>query len=879
MVKKADIRLKEALEDQVGNFLLPFYWQTGDHYEQIPEQIARIHDTGEQAFCVEARPHPDFAGPLWWRDMDQILEEAEKRGMQVWILDDDHFPTGHANGTVGREHPELLPYCIAETHTDVIGPMREATFLLRTLTPEDEILGVYAYQRISGSEEEAICGSPVDLSGRRRGYWLSFDVPAGCWRVFVILKTRAGTSDYIDMMRAESVRLLIDETYEKHWQHYSRYFGTTLAGFFSDEPRISCGIVSEQPRQTGIYERTVGIPDMGFPYSDDMCMMDALQDFTANAPLLWYPHQNAPAVRLAYMDVVTRKYRDNFVRQIGDWCRTHGVKYIGHIIEDMNCHARLGCSAGHYFRTMDGQDMSGIDIVLHQVMPGCAHFDNNASIAGGVADSAFFHYVLGQLAASDAHTDPKKQGRAMCEVFGAYGWAEGNTLQKWLIDFLLVRGINHFVPHAFAPRFPCPDCPPHFGFAAFDPQYEGFCKLMGYTNRMSHLLSGQDVIHHADVAVLYHGEAEWMNNSLSMSANRNLGKYMLTQEVAKALLDEHISYDILCADVLTGRAKIRDGMLAVGEERYHCLILPYAEQLPEPLCRWIASAVRDGLPVFMAVRGRIEDMFPVLSAIPEMKTVSLRELPQCLQDEGFISLCVQGDFSLLRHYHVSRGGADFYFFFNENAAETASVLLSLPEFKNSRYLQIGDMFESVTRGEIHQETNGALPLTLAPYESVLFVFNVDDDTWNVYPESVAYGTPVTLHPHYRISTADYKNITTFVPYRETDTLFNLNAPEEMPEFSGKIRYTFSCNITESGSYSIDFGEAGNAVSLAIDGFDKGFRICRPYRFDLGRLEKGKHTVTATASNTLVGAVKDHFSTFMPIQPAGILGPLILYRGR
>ena len=128
----------------------------------------------------------------------------------------------------------------------------------------------------------------------------------------------------------------------------------------------------------------------------------------------------------------------------------------------MNAHARLWCSAGHYFRALDGQDMSGIDIVLHQVMPGYAHYISAASCAGGRVDPGFFHYVLGQLGASSAHLNTLQNGRAMCEVFGAYGWAEGLPMMKWLMDFLLVRGINRFVPHAFSPDFPDPDAPPNF---------------------------------------------------------------------------------------------------------------------------------------------------------------------------------------------------------------------------------------------------------------------------------------------------------------------------------------------------------------------------------------------------------------------------------
>ena len=47
--------------------------------------------------------------------------------------------------------------------------------------------------------------------------------------------------------------------------------------------------------------------------------------------------------------------------------------------------------------------------------------------------------ALAKLAASLAHIDSKKKGRALCEVFGAYGWAEGLKLMKWLLTLLVLR--------------------------------------------------------------------------------------------------------------------------------------------------------------------------------------------------------------------------------------------------------------------------------------------------------------------------------------------------------------------------------------------------------------------------------------------------------
>lgn len=235
------------------------------------------------------------------------------------------------------------------------------------------------------------------------------------------------------------------------------------------------------------------------------------------------------------MDAVTKLVRESFSRQIGDWCRAHGVQYIGHVIEDNNSHARAATSLGHYFRGLDGQDMSGIDDIGGQVLPQ-GEDEPTMGTMGKARDGEFYHYMLGNLAASAAAIEPGKQGRAMCEIFGNYGWAEGVRLEKYLADHFLVRGINFFVPHAFSPApFPDPDCPPHFYAHGHNPQYRHFGALMGYMNRVATLTSGGRRV--APAAILYHGEAEWT------------GRAMLSQKPARVLAEAQIEYDCIPCDV------------------------------------------------------------------------------------------------------------------------------------------------------------------------------------------------------------------------------------------------------------------------------------------------------------------------------------------
>ena len=97
-----DKKTEQLLQNLENNHILPFLWVHGESPETYRRMIKAIHDANIRAFCVEARPHKNFCKEQWWQDMDVILDEAEKRNMQVWILDDKHFPTGFANGGVKK---------------------------------------------------------------------------------------------------------------------------------------------------------------------------------------------------------------------------------------------------------------------------------------------------------------------------------------------------------------------------------------------------------------------------------------------------------------------------------------------------------------------------------------------------------------------------------------------------------------------------------------------------------------------------------------------------------------------------------------------------------------------------------------------------------
>jgi hypothetical protein len=73
-------RITEVLQGREENYILPFLWQHGEEEDVIREEMARVHESGIGAVCIEARPHPDFLGPKWWLDMDL------RRGLLCWSI-------------------------------------------------------------------------------------------------------------------------------------------------------------------------------------------------------------------------------------------------------------------------------------------------------------------------------------------------------------------------------------------------------------------------------------------------------------------------------------------------------------------------------------------------------------------------------------------------------------------------------------------------------------------------------------------------------------------------------------------------------------------------------------------------------------------------
>ena len=795
------------------NYTMPFLWVNNNDYESVGREIEKIKESGSNAFCVESRIYEEFCGAEWWKLMDFIVGKAESLRMKVWLLDDKHFPTGGANGAVER-NPQLRPKYIVSDEVDVRGPVRRGKVLLQTRP--DARLYCAAVLRQTGNETFEYYKDVTDCVVD--GSTLKVDLPQGYFRVCAVSVCTGYDESgvMIDMLSRASVRLLIDEVYEPH---YARYKGTCFEGFFSDEPRFGNGVYNGALYRGGIYGGNAGEKGLAYNWAEDMgdCLARRAPGYErGHIVSLWNDVKGVSAgVRVAYMDEITRRYGENFSGQLSAWCRERGLQYASHIIEDSGAHTHTHYSAGHYFRSQQGADAAGIDVVLHQIKPYLGKYGHIYPPDGGFADPTFFDNTLAKLAVSCAHIDEKKENRALCEIFGAYGWAEDSFEMLWLANHMMVRGINRFIPHAFTTFYPCTDCPPHFYSAGENPLYPAYKKVIGYINEVCARFEGSRA--EVRVAVLYHAEAEWSGK-----------KFMSVDKVAGELLRRQIDFDIIPEDSLYSSEE--GGSLQLNGNRYAVLIVPRREYLPEKLSRALET-VSAGTEVLYAKESR------------------LASLGKYLQGKGLASVDFMGQYPFIRARKARKGGKDIYMLHNEHPS--AAVI----RWKVAGCTAVKQIDILNEREELLPVQGGVCTLRMEAGQALLF-------------ELSAGGEAEEPRTYRKLA---LRNVRAYCYERE-------GAPKEellpgdlndlfasRPHFSGFAEVEADVDLTGCDALKVRF--TGGFVCVEISGEER-MRIFSP---GIIRLD-GKYGVCRvrfTLCNTLADRLRDGFSFYSVLAPVSL----------
>ena len=834
--------LNSIINGEVGNYIAPFLWLHNEDDSLIENELHRIHDCGIGAVCIESRTHEEFCRNDWWSDVALILDTCKSLGMKVWILDDKHFPSGYANGIFEREeNKSLRALCIHSRRVDISGPVTSGSILADEWKEldDDRFIGAVALRRTE--DGQAFDGGYIDISENYAHGRYYFVLPEGKWAIVMIIASQSdiapGSRCYGNHLSSDATDAYISEVYESHYKRFADDFGDTLLGFFTDEPQFH-----NWYNQASHIIKT-GKAFVGSPWHDSLmsCLASLYPDDTmAKLCRLWYDFSDNShmSVRESYMDIITRQYSEAFSKRIGQWCENHGVMHIGHIIEDNGAHRATGFGAGHYFRALEGHHMAGVDIVLNQLLPGLCEISTTAPASYMEADNKQFHYVHAKLASSSAHTEAEKKGRAMCEVFGAFGWAEDTEFMKFLLDHFIVRGINYFVPHAFSPKENDTDCPPNFYNTGRNPQYKYFGMLMRYINRICTLMDG--AVHIPTCAVIYDAEASWASSDFTDN-----------RDICKMLYDNCLDYDIIPFDRLCDITD--DGY--INGEYYPVILLPYSEYYNSEALKKIE---------------RLKDRIICVGekSVGDMRSVALSSLPDIM--EGYRDISVAENAKYLRYAYYKRGNERIYLLSNEDTVPM-SLNLKLRGFDGGRYV-LWDAFEN--KAVCRDTADGNIPLRIYPNNLIVLFADSDFECGNEALVSEVYSCPSELDVQWRVELCREKDMPHYEYYKTFSRLKSITSHDEMPDFSGNMRYTASIQLDPKRHRMLDLGTVGQTAEVYLNGKCIGVRIFAPYSFDMsGAIKDGDNELEIIISNTCVYEQRDIYSRYMLIKPSGLIGPV------
>ena len=540
----AGISRAESLEDLQRRFAElppesrrltgPLFWMHGDEsVAQLEGELQKVAEGGNGCFTAESRPHSDWLGEGWYRDLAICLEAAKKHNLKMWIFDEKWWPS---QGVAGQVPPRYAAKQLQASAVEVTGPR---LFEADGYTGADYIAAVAGRMAVDGTIDG---DSLVDMAGFVRDGKLVWTAPEGRWSIMKFTHRPApglgqggGQQLSADGMSRDGVEWFLQTVYQPHFDRFKEDFGKTIAGFFYDEPETQGDWGTEL---NGVL---------------DEWGVDWKRAYVAYKFSLSGEAQTAATYQ--YLEARAETWGRTMYGGITRWCEQHGVQSVGHFMEQGGLYRRKDFCAGNVMRLQKYSSMGGIDAVFSQFKPGQrAAYDAPC-------------WQTPKLGSSITHAYGKPDDVTMVEIFGARGQDLPYPEMKWWADHMQVSGVNFLIPHSFNPRAPYDtDCPPYFYNGGYEPRWPLYRVFADYTSRLSILLSGGR--HVCPVALLFAGSSE------------HVGKAITPEQMSESLQDALYDCDWLPYEVFETDTAISGAALRLRNESYHVLIVPPVEVIP-----------------------------------------------------------------------------------------------------------------------------------------------------------------------------------------------------------------------------------------------------------------------------------------------------------
>ncbi len=288
-------RLKRTLEERVDRFRgIPFWsWNNDVKEEILLRQIDDMKSAGLGGFILHARTglKLEYLGEAWFSCVGACLRRARELGMEVWIYDENGWPSGFAGGKL----------------------LENERYLARFLT----------YSVRSSFDKDAFC---VFVKDEKHGFRRIREEEEGESEYHTVsLHISPSNTDILD---PEVVDAFIGLTHEQYYRRFRESFGRELKGFFTDEPQ---------------YYR------YATPYShaaEAVFSSRYREDIRDGLIWLFVHDERGYPFRTRYYSLLHELYTENFYGRVFRWCNEHGCELCGHSFEESSVSAQMLGSAG-----------------------------------------------------------------------------------------------------------------------------------------------------------------------------------------------------------------------------------------------------------------------------------------------------------------------------------------------------------------------------------------------------------------------------------------------------------------------------------------------------------------------------------------------------
>lgn len=517
-----------------------------------------MHDLARQGVRqVYVHPRPGLMTPYlsaeWFALWRIALSEAARLDMNVWIYDENSYPSGFAGGFVPEQMPESRGMGLNLTESKTV-PAWENDLVAAFRVGADGVEDVTSVAREGGS----LPGTSFLIAK------VAHAANSG-WH---------GDRSYVNLLSPGVTAKFLEVTLGSYDRHVSDQYGKRIPGVFTDEPNIR--------------------PAGGFPWCPDISQQFQQRwgyDLISRLPSLVREVDDWRRVRHNYFSTLNDLFVERWGKPYYEACENRGLEFTGHYWDHEWPHC-IGVPDNMAMAAW--QHRPGIDTLMNQYSEG-----NHAQF-GNVRFCREISSVANQLG----------RPRTFVELYGAGGWDLRFEDMKRIADWLQVLGINTMNEHLSYVTLRGArkrDHPQSFSY--HEPWWPAYHVHASYMTRMSAALSSGVQVNR--ILVLEPTTTAWMyqgDEPRLKVLGDDFFKLLMSLEGAQ------IEYDLGCEDIIARDGGIGGdaGMpsnwssaasLRVGQRQYQTVILP---EHTETLNRRTRALLKD----FVIAGGQLVSLGP-----------------------------------------------------------------------------------------------------------------------------------------------------------------------------------------------------------------------------------------------------------------------------